>query len=646
MLFGGAILFWALMLTIVTLVELSGLTVPDEREKLRIVGGTFALSFLISAIREAATTKERPIMFRLSALLLIANIVCLLSDMLAFDEIDMPSATSSPRRFFIFRRQSAVPEQPKKSNMRFATEHVVATLLALLVHYIFTGLNILLSFVRWRFASLPPAKASAGGASRLRVLIPYANIGSGHKMAALALQAAFARRAAPGVEVILLDVMESTPRYFRYIFQTVCPTWTSHSPCSTWPWTPAVDHPRQGLVQPQPFTRVSQRPAFASLSLSLSSVQMFQNFTQSLVGQHFLGLAYDAADKGRAKSELQKLFERFVSLALIDRVAKIRPDIVLCTHFLPAQVLSGLRHTGSRTLQGQARRLPLALVLTDLDLQFMWVNDVDCYFVPRQTAVHMLEAYGALKSGAAAIVSGIPIYPAFADMARDANVDQNLGKARGTLRLRELEKLSKWAGTSLGVGGWPASADPRPTLLYISSGNAVKDIYSFILASETPMRVLVCTGRQADVRSELEKVPIPPRHAIKMLGFVADNEQTPGGMPTLLRCSDLFVGKSGGLAVAEAAALGVPMIVLDPIPGQEQRNADVLLEAGAAFKINDLPLLPRRIDDALRAGGAKAAQMATCIRTLGRPDAAADIVEAVIARRVQPIYAPASQVRV
>ena len=110
--------------------------------------------------------------------------------------------------------------------MRFATEHVVATLLALLVHYIFTGLNILLSFVRWRFASLPPAKASAGGASRLRVLIPYANIGSGHKMAAEAIGGALKdlvqehkEEMTADVEVELIDAMHLCNEVFRTVMQ-------------------------------------------------------------------------------------------------------------------------------------------------------------------------------------------------------------------------------------------------------------------------------------------------------------------------------------------------------------------------------------------------------------------------------------------
>ena len=566
-LFAGAIVFWAISLMLLVFLELFGFVEPfSEEEKVQNVGGAFAFAVLSSAVREANTSKERPMMFRLSVLLLVANLACHLSN--AFESSAEPTTTLG----FLY------PQPRTRSVMRFATKHVVATLLALAVFYVLTALHVLYTFVRWRFADLGGLHAAPG--STLRVLIPYANIGSGHKMAALALKAAFERRAAPGVEVILIDVMDLCPSYFRFLFQT-----------------------------------------------------MFQSFTQNLIGQHVLGLAYDAADKGRAKGEFQKLFERFVSLALIERVAKIRPDVVVCTHFLPAQVLAGLRTTGSRTLQRQAKALPIALVLTDLDLQYMWVLDVDHYFVPRPTAVHMLEAYGALKAGAKASVTGIPIYPAFADAAKAARATSR--SVTRESRLRELQALGDWAGSSLGEGGWPAPSDPRPTLLYISSGNAVREIYSYILASSTAMRIIVCTGRQADVRAELEALPIPARHAVKMLGFVADNDATPGGMPTLLRCADLFVGKSGGLAVAEAAALCVPMIVLDPIPGQEQRNCDVLLEAGAACKINDLPLLSRRIDEVFNEEGRRD-RMAERIKELGKPDAAAEIVEAVIARAVTP----------
>ena len=99
-------------------------------------------------------------------------------------------------------------------------------------------------------------------------------------------------------------------------------------------------------------------------------------------------------------------------------------------------------------------------------------------------------------------------------------------------------------------------------------------------------------------------------------------------MPHLLRASSLVVGKSGGLTIAEAAVAGAPMVVLDPIPGQETRNADALLNAQCASKVNDLPLLAITVDAALQP--ARLAAAAAAIRQLGRPHAAFTVADALL----------------
>ena len=85
------------------------------------------------------------------------------------------------------------------------------------------------------------------------------------------------------------------------------------------------------------------------------------------------------------------------------------------------------------------------------------------------------------------------------------------------------------------------------------------------------------------------------------------------------------------------AALSVPMVVLDPIPGQEQRNADVLLEAGAAVKINDLPLLGVKVDAVLR--GERRAMMAKAIHALAKPNAAFTIADIILDGELRPAFA-------
>ena len=67
-------------------------------------------------------------------------------------------------------------------------------------------------------------------------------------------------------------------------------------------------------------------------------------------------------------------------------------------------------------------------------------------------------------------------------------------------------------------------------------------------------------------------------------------------MDELMTAADLFVGKPGGLTTSEALAKGLPMVVINPIPGQEERNSDHLLEEGIAIRCNNLPALAYKID--------------------------------------------------
>ena len=463
----------------------------------------------------------------------------------------------------------------------WSTKHGVASIVALLITWIVTLLRVCHKLWRWRvglqafekFAEHlppPPSDDSIPGVDG-PVLILYANVGSGHKRAAKAVEAALLKRGAPADKVVLLDAMELCGGGFRFMMQT-----------------------------------------------------MFQELTQSLAGQHLLGYLYDAQDGGRYKSRLQRSVENLCMLDLLERVAELQPALCLCTHFLPAQLLAGLR----RRSHVLARNLPLAIVLTDLDLQSMWVQQVDAYFLPRDDAATLLMQCPdphAQSPGsplrAKLTVSGIPIMPAFSAVADDA-------------RSTDAKRVKATRAAAHDAFGLPApGSDALPTVLLMSSGAAVVvAAYTQLLKCETPLRVLVVMGRQADVRAELEAVDVPARHAAHFYGFVTD-------MPGLMRATDLLVCKSGGLTIAEAAALGVPLLILDPIPGQETRNADVVLEAGAAVRVNDLPLLPSRVNQLLRDKGARLDVMRRAMLALGKPDAAYTIADAILQRRVVPVAA-------
>src|SRR4029077_14058811 len=108
-----------------------------------------------------------------------------------------------------------------------------------------------------------------------------------------------------------------------------------------------------------------------------------------------------------------------------------------------------------------------------------------------------------------------------------------------------------------------------------------------------PVRVVAVCGRNEALKKELYETvkTFPKRSAVSftLLGFTTE-------MDELMTAADLFVGKPGGLTTSEALAKGLPMVVINPLPGQEERNSDHLLEQGAAIRSNNLPALAYKID--------------------------------------------------
>jgi processive 1,2-diacylglycerol beta-glucosyltransferase len=100
-------------------------------------------------------------------------------------------------------------------------------------------------------------------------------------------------------------------------------------------------------------------------------------------------------------------------------------------------------------------------------------------------------------------------------------------------------------------------------------------------------------------------------------------------MDEFMSASDLVVGKPGGLTTSEALAKGLVLVVANPIPGQEERNSDHLLEAGVAIRCNNMPTLAYKLDRLL-ADPVRFAAMQANAYAMARPNAARDIVQQLL----------------
>ena len=100
-------------------------------------------------------------------------------------------------------------------------------------------------------------------------------------------------------------------------------------------------------------------------------------------------------------------------------------------------------------------------------------------------------------------------------------------------------------------------------------------------------------------------------------------------MDEYMSASDLIVGKPGGLTTSEALAKGLIFVVVNPIPGQEERNSDHLLEEGCAIRCNNLPTLAYKIDELIN-DVSRFETMRKNVSRFARPNASREIVEKLL----------------
>jgi processive 1,2-diacylglycerol beta-glucosyltransferase len=233
-------------------------------------------------------------------------------------------------------------------------------------------------------------------------------------------------------------------------------------------------------------------------------------------------------------------------------------------------------------------------VVTDFEAHALWMDAcVDLYCVAAEETKARLVARGAVADDV--VVTGIPISVKF-------SVKLNAKAARKSLGLR----------------------DDEPVLLVPSGGFGMGPVGAILAQLDKvkrPFQTMVVTGHNEELRRELAAQD--RKHPTHVLGFVTN-------MHELMAVADLIITKPGGLTSSEALALGKPLFILNPIPGQEAANSDFLLEHGAAAKANRVEDLPYRIEQLL--GTKKLAEMARAARALGRPNAARDVCAEVIRR--------------
>lgn len=305
-----------------------------------------------------------------------------------------------------------------------------------------------------------------------------------------------------------------------------------------------------------------------------------------------LGWMYDSLDKPWENERRRLALDRLNTLPLINLLKKEKPDLAVCTHFLPSEIISWLK--AKKKID-----FPQAVVVTDFDAHAMWLcHHYEQYFVAlEETRVH-LEKIGITPEKIT--VSGIPIDPIFAETKDKSAMREKFGLAKDKLTIM------------VSAGGFGV-------------GN-IEHLLKALSDLQTPSQILAICGRNEELKTNLEKLSKEnlnnERVIFKPIGFTRE-------MDEYMSASDLIVGKPGGLTTSEAMAKGLIFVVVNPIPGQEERNSDHLLEKGCAIKCNNLPVLAYKIDELIK-DAARFEQMKSNVRKFSRPNASSEIVEKVL----------------
>jgi processive 1,2-diacylglycerol beta-glucosyltransferase len=305
------------------------------------------------------------------------------------------------------------------------------------------------------------------------------------------------------------------------------------------------------------------------------------------VAPQVLGFFYNLMDRFRPPDQQSHHWDRLrislekMSMRPFLHLLHSQPwDLIVNAHFLSGEIIASLRTEGRCTT-------PHATVITDFEAHRLWVTEpCDHYFVATEEIARYIQCYGVPADHVS--VTGIPIHPVFAQ-----------------------EKSATACRARHGL-----SSD-RPVILQLAGGHGVgpiEELYRALLTVDVPIELVVVAGHNAAARERLAAIEVPSRHRTKIMGFTRAIDE-------LMAAADLAVTKPGGLTTSEALARGLPLVVVYPVPGQEDRNCDYLLENGAAIKINHVPTLAFKVTELLR-DAPRLAQLKASARRLGRPRSA------------------------
>lgn len=373
----------------------------------------------------------------------------------------------------------------------------------------------------------------------MKVALFYASAGHGHQRVAEAIAGMLSARGLGQNEMLLKDILALTPWFFKKTYPAIYYNSIKYLP-AVWGW----------------FYELLDHESFYAWLRPLRSL-----------GNQLVG--------GRLKAE----------------TLRFDPDVIVATHFYPAEFFSRLRRKGK--IQSK-----LVTVITDYYPHTFWINPgTDYYWVMGEEGEEVLRRRGVPPDRI--LAGGIPVPSEFQPSNRKADIRQALDLSADRLTILQ-------TSGSFGLG-------PQAEVLRALDQDGLRD----------RIQSIVVCGCNLKLKEFLEKEKFG--FPVKIFGFV-------DFMADLMEASDLIIAKPGGATATEALVKGVPMVVFRPIPGQETENARILKDRNAAFFMQEPHQIQIIVRTLLQEPELLEAKR-RAIHLLAKPNATRDLVDFILTGR-------------
>lgn len=302
------------------------------------------------------------------------------------------------------------------------------------------------------------------------------------------------------------------------------------------------------------------------------------------------GFLYDRVERARKVGSPRKWLSRLGAQNLHALIEAMEPSCVVCTHAFPCGIMAEYKRTIDPSL-------PVAGIVTDYVVHPFWIyRNIDAYAVATPQMRDVLITQGIAPRRVQ--VTGIPVDPRFGLHGSKAQARQQLGlsPASGT-------RLVLVMAGGLGIG-------PLEMML-----RALQDV-------RQPVAAVVLTGRNARREARLREWATRLRYPVHVRGFEAN-------VYDYMHAADLLLTKPGGLSISEALVARLPMVLVKPIGGQEERNTRYFVKHRAALRAGTQDGVTRAVDRILEAQPSDLERMLSRAEALRRPQAAADVAQIV-----------------